>query len=149
MLKGHVAMKTLKKSAIIISAVTSAAFYLTLSGCAQQKIQRYGSVIGLKPEKIEEYKRLHADVWPGVLKMIKQCNIHNYSIYLGELEQDKYYLFSYFEYTGDDFDADMAKMAADPTTQKWWTFCEPCQSPIPTRKEGEWWANMEEVFHYE
>jgi len=124
---------------------------LTLSflfiGCAQQRVKRYGNVIGLRPEKLEEYKELHADVWPGVLKMIKECNIHNYSIYLGELEEGKYYLFSYFEYTGDDFKADMAKMAADPTTQKWWEFCEPCQAPIPTRKEGEWWANIEEVFH--
>ena len=142
-------MKTLNKHTIIILAVTLVAFHLTLSGCARQKMQRYGSVIGLKPEKIEEYKRLHADVWPDVLKMIQQCNIRNYSIYLGELENDKYYLFSYFEYTGDDFKADMAKMTADPTTQKWWSFCEPCQSPIPTRKEGEWWANMEEVFHYD
>jgi L-rhamnose mutarotase len=149
MLKGHVGMKNPIKTTTIILAVTLFAFYLTLSGCAQQKMQRYGSVIGLKSEKIEEYKRLHADVWPDVLKMIKQCNIRNYSIYIGELENDKYYLFSYFEYTGDDFKADMAKMAADPTTQKWWSFCEPCQSPIPTRKEGEWWANMEEVFHYE
>jgi L-rhamnose mutarotase len=142
-------MRTLNKHTIIIFVVVLAAFYLTLGGCAKQKMQRYGSVIGLKPEKIEEYKRLHADVWPDVLKMIKQCNIRNYSIYLGEMENNKYYLFSYFEYTGDDFKADMAKMAADPTTQKWWSFCEPCQSPIPTRKEGEWWANMEEVFHYE
>jgi len=142
-------MKTRTRPAIIVSTVTLLAFYLALSGCAQQKMQRYGSVIGLKPEKIEEYKRLHADVWPDVLKMIEQCNISNYSIYLGEMENDKYYLFSYFEYTGDDFDADMDKMAADPTTQKWWSFCEPCQRPIPTRKEGEWWANMEEVFHRE
>lgn len=142
-------MKNHTKPAIIVSAVTLLVFYMTLSGCAQQKMQRYGSVIGLKPEKIEEYKRLHADVWPDVLKMIEQCNIRNYSIYLGELEQGNYYLFSYFEYTGDDFKADMAKMAADPTTQKWWSFCEPCQSTIPTRKEDEWWANMEEVFHYE
>ena len=127
--------------------LTSLAFCLMFTGCAQQRIKRYGSVIGLRPEKLEEYKELHADVWPGVLKMIKECNIHNYSIYLGELEEGKYYLFSYFEYTGDDFKADMAKMAADATTQKWWTFCEPCQSPIPTRKKGKWWTDMEEVFH--
>ncbi|HOT50704.1 MAG TPA: L-rhamnose mutarotase [Candidatus Hydrogenedentes bacterium] len=94
------------------------------------------------PEKIEEYKRLHAAVWPDVLKKIKECNISNYSIYL---KDD--FLFSYFEYTGDDFAADMAKMAADPTTQRWWDVCKPCQSPLPTRKEGEWWADMEEVFH--
>jgi L-rhamnose mutarotase len=142
-------MNAITRLTITVCTVTLLSFYLALSGCAQQKMQRYGSVIGLKAEKIEEYKKLHADVWPDVLKMIKQCNIRNYSIYLGELEKDKYYLFSYFEYTGDDFKADMAKMAADPTTQKWWSFCEPCQSPIPTRKEGEWWANMDEVFHYE
>ena len=131
---------------IVLTAALSA-FCFLFAGCAQQKVTRYGSVIGLKPEKLEEYKELHANVWPDVLKKIKECNIRNYSIYLGELEEDKYYLFGYFEYTGDDFEADMAKMAADATTQKWWTFCEPCQSPIPTRKEGEWWADMEEVFH--
>ena len=109
--------------------------------------QRYGSVLGIKKEKITEYKELHANTWPDVLEMIKKCNIQNYSIYLGELEQDKYYLFSYFEYIGTDFDADMAKMAADPTTQKWWELCKPCQVPLETRTEGEWWMNMEEVFH--
>ena len=112
-------------------------------------MERHGSVIKVRPEKFEAYKAYHADVWPEVLDMIAQCNIRNYSIYLGELEKGNYYLFSYFEYTGDDFKADMAKMAADPTTQKWWSYCEPCQSPIATRKEGEWWAVMEEVFHYE
>ena len=35
----------------------------------------YGMVIGLRPEKIEEYKKLHAAVWPDVLKMIQQCHI--------------------------------------------------------------------------
>ncbi|MCF0209230.1 MAG: L-rhamnose mutarotase, partial [Bacteroidaceae bacterium] len=59
------------------------------------------------------------------------------------------YLFSYFEYTGTDYEADMAKMAADPVTQKWWSIMEPLQRPIETRKEGEWWADMDEVFHFE
>ena len=45
-------------------------------------MKRYGMVIGLRPEKAEEYKRLHAAAWPGVLKMIEECNIRNYSIYL-------------------------------------------------------------------
>ncbi len=111
-----------------------------VAGCA--KPQRYGSVIKVRPEKLAEYKRLHADVWPGVLKMIRECNIRNYSIY----HKDGY-LFSYFEYYGKDFKADMAKMAADPTTQEWWKVCEPCQQPLPTRAEGEWWATMQEVFH--
>jgi L-rhamnose mutarotase len=99
-------------------------------------------VLKVRPEKFDEYKRLHAAVWPAVLKMIADCNIRNYSIY----HKDGY-LFSYFEYVGEDFKADMSKMAADPTTQKWWAVCEPCQDPLPTRSPGEWWANMEELFH--
>ncbi|MCR4414352.1 MAG: L-rhamnose mutarotase [Thermoguttaceae bacterium] len=109
-------------------------------------MQRHGWVIGLCPEKVEEYKRLHAAVWPGVLRMIKECHIQNYSIYLRQIE-GKPYLFSYLEYTGDDFDADMARMAADPTTQAWWDHCKPCQVPLPDRAPGEWWATMDEVFH--
>lgn len=110
-------------------------------------MKRYGWIIGVREEKIDEYKKLHADVWPDVLDMIKQCNIRNYSIYMRKLPDGKNYLFSYLEYIGEDFDADMAKMAADPTTQKWWEVCKPCQEPLPDRDEGQWWADMEEVFH--
>jgi len=141
----NIAMRNYAKIALVV--VTLPALFFMIAGCAQPKRQRYGSVIGIKPESIEEYKRLHADVWPGVLKTIKECNIRNYSIYLAELEKDKYYLFSYFEYIGEDFKADMAKMAADETTQRWWKLTDPLQTPIPTRKQGEWWAVMEEVFH--
>ena len=105
-------------------------------------VQRYGSVIKVAPGRLEEYKRLHAAVWDSVKKMIKECNLQNYSIYYKDG-----YLFSYYEYTGNDYAADMTKMAADPETQRWWTFCEPCQQPLESRAEGEWWATMEEVFH--
>ena len=110
-------------------------------------MKRYGMVIGLKPEKIDEYKKLHAAAWPDVLEMIKACHITNYSIFLRRLTDGGHYLFSYFEYTGSDFSADMAKMAADPTTQRWWSLCGPCQLPLSDRAPGDWWANMEEVFH--
>jgi L-rhamnose mutarotase len=105
-------------------------------------MQRYGMVIGLRPEAEQEYRRRHAAVWPEVLETIRQCNIRNYSIYLKDGM-----LYSYFEYHGADFDADMAKIAADPATRRWWALMEPMQAPVATRKEGEWWAGMEEVFH--
>ena len=105
-------------------------------------MKRYGQIIGVKPEHFEEYKKYHAAVWPDVLKMITECNIRNYSIYHKDNQ-----LFAYFEYVGTDFAADMAKMAADPTTQKWWSVMIPMQQPVETRNPGEWWANMEEVFH--
>ena len=105
-------------------------------------MKRYGQIIGVKQEKLEEYKKYHAAVWPEVLEMIRQCNIRNYSIFYKDGM-----LYAYFEYVGDDFGADMARMAADPMTQKWWDVMMPMQIPVATRAEGEWWATLEEVFH--
>lgn len=103
---------------------------------------RYGQVIGIKPEHVAEYERIHAAVWPGVLQTIHDCNIRNYSIYrYGGL------LFAYFEYAGDDFAADMAKMAADSITQEWWAVCQPMQQPVPETGPGDWWTTIPEVFH--
>lgn len=107
-------------------------------------MRRVGSVIGLQPEAALRYKALHAAVWPEVLARIAASNIRNYSIFLKEPEN---LMFSYFEYHGADFDADMQLIAADPKTKAWWSVCGPLQAPLPTRKAGEWWASMEEVFH--
>ncbi|MCU0393100.1 MAG: L-rhamnose mutarotase [Thermoflexibacter sp.] len=105
-------------------------------------MKRYGQVIKLKDDKLEEYKKLHEAVWQGVLDRIKQSNIRNYSIFYRDG-----FLFSYYEYIGTDYEADMAAIAADPITQSWWKLTAPCQEPLPNRKEGEWWAMMDEYFH--
>jgi L-rhamnose mutarotase len=107
---------------------------------------RMGGVIGIRPEKIGEYKRLHAEAWPGVLEKITECNIRNYVIYLREPEN---LLFSHLEYHGDDWAADAAKMAAHPVTQDWWALCGPCQRQLDSVQKGEWWAPMQEVFFQE
>lgn len=107
-------------------------------------MKRYGQVIGVRPEHFERYKKFHAAVWPEILKMITECNIRNYSIFHKDNN-----LFAYFEYTGTDYETDMAKMAADPKTREWWSVMEPMQDPVSTRKPGEWWADMEEVFHHD
>jgi L-rhamnose mutarotase len=109
-------------------------------------MKRMGMILGVKPEKIAEYKRIHAEVWPEILARISECNIANYTIFLREPEN---LLFACWEYHGDDFEADAALMAADPKTHEWWDICMPMQVPLETRKEGEWWAEMEEVFHHD
>jgi len=105
---------------------------------------RYGMRIGLRPEAHQEYVKYHAAVWPEVLATIARCHIRNYTIF----HQDGM-LFATFEYHGTDYKADMARMAADPTTQRWWAIMIPMQERIPGTPEGEWWMPMEEVFHFD
>jgi L-rhamnose mutarotase len=142
---------TARRILILVAGVLAAGLaFVLIRGTGSKipgRVERYGMVIGVKPEKIDYYRKLHAAPWPGVLAKIKECHIRNYSIYLREVAEGQFLLFSTFEYTGDDFAADMARMAADPETQRWWKETDPCQLPIPTRGEKEFWSRMEEVFH--
>ena len=105
-------------------------------------MKRYASVINLKPELIESYKHSHANTWPQVLATITACNIRNYSIFIHGNT-----LFSYFEYVGDDYETDTARMGEDKVTQAWWAVCRPMQQPVPEAGPGEWWHAIEAVFH--
>jgi L-rhamnose mutarotase len=105
-------------------------------------VKRVGQVIRVRPEAIEAYERLHAAPWPGVLATLQAANIRNYTIYRhGEM------LFASFEYVGDDYAGDMARIAADPVTQAWWQLTDAMQEPYPERAEGSWWLDLPEVFH--
>ncbi len=107
----------------------------------QAPIKRVASVIGVAPEHIEAYERHHAAVWPGVLAALARAHVHNYSIYrFGNT------LFSYYEYRGEDYEADLAAIAADPTTQEWWSVVSPLQQPMDGLPAGQW-LEIPEVFH--
>ena len=103
---------------------------------------RHGSVIRLRPDKQEEYVRLHAAVWPQVLDRLYASGIRNYTIYLHDG-----WLFSHFEHVGDDYAADMAAIAAHDVTRQWWELTDPCQERLPGTPDGEQWTAMTEVFH--
>lgn len=107
-------------------------------------MRRYAQVIQLLPQFRDEYIRYHAKVWPTVLATIEACNIRNYSIFLHES-----LLIAYFEYHGDDLDADMKRMAADPETQRWWSIMDPMQEPVANAPEGRRWLEIPEVFHFD
>jgi L-rhamnose mutarotase len=107
-------------------------------------MKRYARIIGVKSEAIDAYERIHAEVWPGVVDTIRKCNIRNYSIF-----RYNTILFAYMEYVGNDFNADMALMAADPVTKEWWTHTDPMQEPVPDCPPGAWWMEIPEVFHVE
>ncbi|MCF7675368.1 MAG: L-rhamnose mutarotase [Akkermansiaceae bacterium] len=128
----------------LITVVWVAAF---ASACAPTHVTRYAWVTGLKPEKAAYYRELHAKPWPAVNAMIKKAHIRNYSIYEREIN-GKTYLFSYLEYTGDNFDADMKMMGTDAETRRWWKETDPCQAPLAdARKAGKIWSDAAEVYH--
>jgi L-rhamnose mutarotase len=117
------------------------------ASCAPTTVTRYAWVTGLKPEKAAYYRELHAKPWPAVNAMIKKAHIRNYSIFEREIA-GKTYLFSYLEYTGSDFDADMKMMAADPETRRWWKETDPCQAPLPdAARAGKIWSDANEIYH--
>ena len=103
-------------------------------------------IIKLKPEKYEEYKRLHEHVWQEVLDQLAQSNIHNYSIF-----HKSGLLFSYFEHSGVDLAADWALLQANPRVREFWKLTDPCQEPVEGNSsgsvEGNWWIPMEELFY--
>lgn len=105
-------------------------------------MRRFAQVIGVKLDRIDDYERLHAAVWPEVLDLIRKHNIRNYSIFRHGTT-----LFAYFEYVGDDFDADMKAMSEHPANRDWWNLTDPMQVPVPDRDAGEWWKTIPEVFH--
>jgi L-rhamnose mutarotase len=108
-------------------------------------MRRMGQVIGVRPEGMATYRQLHTDTetnWPDVVAASRASHIRNYTIFwLGDL------LFASFEYHGDDYDADMAKLAANPKVQEYWKLVNPLQVPLAQRQPGEHWALMEEVYH--
>ncbi len=105
-------------------------------------MKRYGRVVKVKPEMLERYKELHSNPWTEVTKAISQCNIVNFSIFhINE------YLFSYFEYIGEDFQKDMKILGE--LTKEWLSETDQCQTPIETAATGDLWTVMEEVFYQE
>ena len=129
----------------ILTAILCALF---LSNCASltKEPKRYCWVTGLKSEKADYYHKLHADPWPTVSKQLKDSHIQNYSIHEIDIK-GKTYLIAYLEYTGKDFDADMAAMGQDPETIRWWKETDPCQTPLPQAKGM--WADTKELYYLE
>lgn len=110
-------------------------------------MKRIGWVGQLKPNMVQKYVDLHANTWPGVLEKIKECNLQNYSIFYKAMAAGEHFLFSYVEYTGENFEADMERMAADPETQRWWAECKPCFEQIDDLPPGEVWSTMDSIFY--
>jgi L-rhamnose mutarotase len=132
------------KRILSLSALGLIAVLLAGAG-STPPVKRVGMVIEVKAEKIDEYKALHADSNPGVRDLLLKYHIRNFSIFLREIG-GRWYEFGYYEYTGDDYEGDMARLAAEPRNKEWFEICDPMQIPLPG--EGSW-AVMEQVYFNE
>jgi L-rhamnose mutarotase len=108
-------------------------------------IKRVGMIIGIRPDKIEDYKKLHADSNRGVRDLLRKYHMRNFSIFLQQIN-GKWYEFGYYEYDGADFEGDMARLAAEPRNIEWLKLCDPLQLPLPGAKG---WTEMERIYFNE
>ena len=74
--------------------------------------QRSAFVLRVRPDKIDEYVATHRDVWPDMLRALKESGIRNYSIF-----RDGNQVFGYFE--TDDAAASGEYMAAQEVSARW------------------------------
>lgn len=109
-----------------------------------ENVIRIGQIVKVKPEYVEQYQSLHADSNPGVRHLLKKYNMRNFSIYLEQFPDGNWYEFGYYEYWGDDFEGDMAKLDAEPENIKWLEMCDPMQEGISEGQNG--WKQMKRVY---
>ena len=106
-------------------------------------VKRIGMVIRIDSSKIKDYRELHADSNPGVSDLLQKYNLRNFSIFLTRLDDGNYYEFGYYEYTGHNYESDMAALDAEPRNKEWLKICDPLQIPL----KGETsWKKMEQIF---
>ena len=103
-------------------------------------MQRIGFRLAVKPDRLDEYKRIHREVWPDLLADISAAGIRNYSIFARGPE-----LFGYLEC--DDWDAARASLAGSDANRRWQEWMRDyLATPIdPDQKEPQ--ELLEEVFH--
>jgi len=79
-------------------------------------MKRFGFKMNLLPGFREEYKRRHAEIWPELVKLLKDSGIGNYSIFLDE---ETGTLFAYQEQEGEASSQDLGE---NPVVKRWWKY---------------------------
>ncbi len=62
-----------------------------------ENVIRVGMVVKVKKEKVEEYKKLHANNNAGVRHLLTKYNMRNFSIFMVQLADGEWYEFGYYE----------------------------------------------------
>ncbi len=102
-------------------------------------MERIGFLMALLPAAEEEYRRVHAAVWPELLDELRKGGARNYSIFLTDGQ-----LFGYLEV--DDFDGFRQHMAGSEVNRRWQMEMSDLIDPMTDQQTG-FHRRMAEVFH--
>ena len=95
------------------------------------------------PEVIDSYVKYHEDVWPEVKQSLKEVGVHQMKIWLLGRR-----LFMVID-VDDDFEPDVkfqTYYGLHPKVKEWEALMGSYQEALPEAKEGQLWADMEQVF---
>ncbi|MFC1996898.1 L-rhamnose mutarotase [Chloroflexota bacterium] len=106
-------------------------------------MQRVGFVLKVKPERLDDYKERHKQVWPEMLDALRETGWHNYSLFLREDGM----LFGYLE--TPDFEKALAGMANKDVNARWQAEMAPFFEALEGQRPDEGMLQLEEVFHLE
>jgi L-rhamnose mutarotase len=104
-------------------------------------MERVGFVLKVKPDRLDEYKERHKEVWPEMLEALRETGWHNYSLFLKE----DVTLFGYLE--TPDFDRALAGMAEKDTNTRWQAEMASFFESLDGGRPDEGMHPLEEVFH--
>jgi L-rhamnose mutarotase len=98
-------------------------------------------LLKVRPEKVEEYKTRHAQVWPEMLEALRETGWRNYSLFLkaGGL------LVGYLE--TDNFDQARAAMKEREVNARWQREMAPFFESLEGAGPDDAMQTLEEVFH--
>ena len=91
----------------------------------------------VRPDRLEEYRARHREVWPEMLDALREAGWRNYSLFLRE----DGLLVGYVE--TDDFEAAQRAMAATEVNERW----QRDMAPLFDARADHALVRLEEVFH--
>ena len=104
-------------------------------------MERVCFLLKVRPDRLEEYKRRHAAVWPDMLQALRETGWHRYSLFLRE----DGLLVGYFE--TPDLQAAQEGMAAREVNARWQRDMAPFFENLGDKRPDEGFMRLEEVFH--
>jgi L-rhamnose mutarotase len=107
-------------------------------------MKRIGFMLKVRPERIEEYKKHHENVWPEMQAALRRTGWHNYSLFM----RPDGTLFGYFE-TPESFQAALDGMAKEEINAKWQDFMAPFFESLDGTHADKMMETLEQVFYLE